>query len=66
MLLPDLENTLNMNSTRNTFFDFLRLAAVLMVITSHYAYMFDTSALITFPREYLTGGIGRLGVSFFL
>lgn len=65
MLLPDLENTLNMNSTRNTFFDFLRLAAVLMVITSHYAYMFDTSALITFPHEYLTGGIGRLGVSFF-
>ncbi|MBL5884913.1 acyltransferase [Lelliottia amnigena] len=54
-----------MHSTRNTFFDFLRLTAVLLVITSHYAYMFDTSPLITFPREYLTGGIGRLGVSLF-
>ncbi|MBL5901502.1 acyltransferase [Lelliottia amnigena] len=54
-----------MLSTRNTFLDFLRLTAVLLVITSHYAYMFDASTLITFPREYLTGGIGRLGVSLF-
>ncbi|WP_050863411.1 acyltransferase family protein [Enterobacter kobei] len=54
-----------MLSTRNTFLDFLRLTAVLLVITSHYAYMFDASTLITFPREYLTGGIGRLGVSIF-
>jgi peptidoglycan/LPS O-acetylase OafA/YrhL len=54
-----------MISTRNTFLDFLRLTAVLLVITSHYAYMFDNSTLITFPREYLTGGIGRLGVSIF-
>ena len=54
-----------MLSTRNTFLDFLRLTAVLLVITSHYAYMFDASTLITFPREYLTGGIGRLGVSVF-
>lgn len=54
-----------MHSTRNTFFDFLRLAGVLLVITSHYGYMFDTSPLLTFPREYLTGGLGRLGVSLF-
>ncbi|QLA06967.1 acyltransferase [Enterobacter ludwigii] len=54
-----------MLSTRNTFLDFLRLTAVLLVITSHYAYMFDASTLITFPRKYLTGGIGRLGVSLF-
>ncbi|MCY1700948.1 acyltransferase family protein [Lelliottia sp. SL45] len=51
--------------TRNNFLDFLRLTAVLLVITSHYAYMFDASILIAFPREYLTGGIGRLGVSLF-
>lgn len=56
---------MNMLSTRNTFLDFLRLTAVLLVITSHYAYMFDVSTLITFPREYLTSGIGRLGVSLF-
>ncbi|MDA6076377.1 acyltransferase family protein [Edwardsiella anguillarum] len=38
---------------------------MLFVITSHYSYMFDTSTVLTFPREYLTAGIGRLGVSFF-
>ncbi|QLA06274.1 acyltransferase family protein [Enterobacter ludwigii] len=27
--------------------------------------MFDSSTRITFPREYLTGGVGRLGVSLF-
>ena len=41
------------------------IMTVLVVITSHYAYMFDNRTLITFPREYLTGGIGRLGVSIF-
>ena len=54
-----------MVSSRNYFFDVLRILSVLMVITSHYSYMFDTSTVLTFPREYLTSGIGRLGVSFF-
>ncbi|WP_329600594.1 acyltransferase family protein [Citrobacter koseri] len=54
-----------MQTTRNYFFDILRILAVLLVVTSHYSYMFDTSTVLTFPREYLTGGIGRLGVSFF-
>ncbi|WP_235423977.1 acyltransferase family protein [Citrobacter koseri] len=54
-----------MPSSRNHFFDILRLLSVIFVITSHYAYMFDNSTLLTFPRHYLTGGVGRLGVSFF-
>lgn len=54
-----------MKPGRNHFFDILRVVSVLFVITSHYSYMFDTSTVLTFPREYLTAGIGRLGVSFF-
>ncbi|WP_370560431.1 acyltransferase family protein [Edwardsiella tarda] len=54
-----------MKPGRNHFFDILRVVSVLFVITSHYSYMFDTSSVLTFPREYLTAGIGRLGVSFF-
>jgi|GEM_PF-1589748 len=59
------DNGRDMVSSRNYFFDILRILSVLLVITSHYSYMFDTSPLLTFPRDYLTGGIGRLGVSFF-
>ncbi|MEG2828578.1 MAG: acyltransferase, partial [Edwardsiella sp. (in: enterobacteria)] len=54
-----------MKPGRNHFFDILRVVSVLFVITSHYSYMFDSSTVLTFPREYLTAGIGRLGVSFF-
>ena len=54
-----------MVSSRNYFFDVLRILSVVMVIISHYSYMFDTSTVLTFPRTYLTAGIGRLGVSFF-
>lgn len=54
-----------MSYKRNVFYDYLRVLSVLLVITSHYAYMFDVSDILSFPRTYLTGGIGRLGVSFF-
>ncbi|TBL65028.1 acyltransferase [Hafnia alvei] len=54
-----------MSNKRNYFFDYLRVLSVLLVITSHYAYMFDSSETLILPREFLTGGIGRLGVSFF-
>ncbi|MCT4702069.1 acyltransferase [Enterobacteriaceae bacterium H20N1] len=54
-----------MQTKRNHFFDILRIVSVLFVIASHYGYMFDNSPTMTFPREYLTSGIGRLGVSFF-
>lgn len=54
-----------MQTSRDSFFDVLRIVAILLVITSHYSYMFDNSTVLYFPREYLTGGIGRLGVSLF-
>ena len=65
MLSAGLLTRKSMQTTRNYFFDILRILAVLLVVTSHYSYMFDTSTVLTFPREYLTGGLGRLGVSFF-